>query len=230
MQPTTVTIMNRQPILRDGLTLRLSSEADLQVLAAVSSPGQVIGMILQYRPDVLVLDTDIGEEGCAELWSGLRSLEAPPRVILLTSRDDAAPLVSAIRMGASACVLKISSIENLTTIIRCVVQKDPSVPPPLLAGSTADLLELPKASDSSNRLATLTLREMEVLDLMVEGLNHAELARRLYVTVNTIRTHTRNIQMKLDVHSTLGAVAVALQAGIRPSEAEHTPMRHRAQK
>jgi DNA-binding NarL/FixJ family response regulator len=228
VQKTTVTIMDRHAILRDGLTLRLSVEPDLQVVATASSANQVIGMVLKHRPDVLVLDGDIGEETCADLLVDLKSIEPHPRSILLTSREDAASTTAAIRMGASACVLKMAPIEDLITAIRWVGRGEMWVSPPLLVGLATGLQEPTAASESSSRLEALTPREMEILDLMVEGLNHAELARRLHVTVNTVRTHTRNIQIKLDVHSNLSAVAVALQAGVRPNEADPAPRRQHA--
>jgi DNA-binding NarL/FixJ family response regulator len=88
--------------------------------------------------------------------------------------------------------------------------------PPLLTGL---LHQRPSASttEAKGRLAQLTKREFDVLNLLIEGFHQSEISRRLFVSENTVRTHSQNLQRKLGVHSAVAAVSVALDAGLRPA-------------
>src|SRR5919197_1179839 len=127
-------------------------------------------------------------------------------------------VVDAVRAGASAWVIKDASFDELAGAIRGALRGESWIPPRLLTGVLSQMQGTQKEADEfEQRLARLTDREHEVLRCMVAGLGRASIARQLFLSKNTIRTHMQNILAKLEVHSSLEAVALALRAGIRGS-------------
>jgi DNA-binding NarL/FixJ family response regulator len=121
----------------------------------------------------------------------------------------------ALRMGVSGFVLRAAPMRDLIVAIHWVAKGQMWVSPPLLTGLLQKRPETGSV-ESKFRLDSLTRREAEVLNLLVEGLNQREISSRLFVSTNTVRTHNQNLQKKLGVHSAVAAVLVALDAGFRP--------------
>ncbi|HLI15087.1 MAG TPA: response regulator transcription factor [Acidimicrobiales bacterium] len=216
MHETTVAIVDTHPVLRDGLTACLAHEPDIRVVGTASSLSQVPDLVATSHPEVVVLDADLDDTDATNLIPRLKALQHAPAVVLLTCRDDAEAMATAMRMGASACVLKVAPVQDLVSAVRWAGRGEMWISPPLIASLFAELRSRSTTTRPHSLLASLTERELQILELLVEGLGHQEIADRLHLAVNTVRTHTRNIQLKLNVHSNLAAVSVALDAGLRP--------------
>jgi two-component system nitrate/nitrite response regulator NarL len=133
-------------------------------------------------------------------------------VIGVFTGDDAAATTDEIRAGATAVVTKETSIADLCQALVAVMDGGAWVPSHLLSGVLRELSPERPPNQFGERIGRLTARERDVIDLMVAGRDRAAIAQELFLSINTVRTHTKNILAKLEVHSSLEAVSVALKA------------------
>lgn len=217
-----VVIVDDHPAFADSLAYRLNAEPDVQVVETVRTSDVGIASIDLRHPDIAIVDIELGGENGLTLIREVHSHSPNTRVVVVTAHDDPETAIRAARAGAAAFIPKDSPSEQLVSVIRGVMTGESHYPPKLLT----QILEHftsgeDQADESRERLAALSDRELEVLRLLVDGLDRTSIAERLYLSVNTVRTHTKNIFAKLEVHSSLEAVSLALQAGIRPHDLEH---------
>ena len=172
-------------------------------------------MVAAYHPDVVMMDVRLGGASGIDLTRELQALPDPAAVIVLTAYADVATMISAIQAGAAGFLAKHAPVEHVVSAIRAVLAGGSWLPRDLL-GKLADACPRPSGAPQSSTIAELTPSEREVLSLLVSGLDRRDIARRLRQSPNTVRTHIRNINVKLRCHSALEAVAVALRAGLRP--------------
>ena len=213
---TAVAIVDPQPVLCESLSVWLSGEPGLRVVGSASTPAQVADLMATARPDVLVYDSEFDGAGSVRTLRELQSMPSRPAIVMLMSDQATTSGASAIEGGVLGLVLKVAPVRELVEAIRLAARGQMWVSPPLLTGLLSVRLGTGRR-EAKDRLSVLTKRELEVLDLLVEGLGHRAIAQRLQVSANTVRTHSQNLQKKLDVHSALAAVAIALEAGLRPS-------------
>ena len=215
---TRVLIVDDHKMFTDALAWRLGSEPDLEVVAVATTERDALQAIDLRHPDVVVLDVELEARGDGiELLRSLEDAQPDTRVLVVTAHDDATTAARALSAGARAFVPKDTPPDDLVSVLRAVVAGETHVPPDLL---THVISELRRSNGAKNvwqeKVDRLTQREREVLELMVAGLDRAAIAERLYLSINTVRTHSKNILAKLGVHSSLEAVSVALRAGMRP--------------
>jgi DNA-binding NarL/FixJ family response regulator len=197
MAATTVVIVDQQPILSQGLAMALADEADLRVVGSVAHAGDALELALELMPDVVVLDPEIANPPFIE---GLRAMTRPPAIILLYPTGEPSAIERAGWIGATTLVMRDTSLQDLVTAIHEVAaareeqRAAPSVIPPA-------------PQEVGGALESLSPRETQILELLTLGLSQRAIANRLNLAVNTVRTHTRNIQLKLRVHSNLEAVS-----------------------
>jgi two-component system NarL family response regulator len=164
---------------------------------------------------VVVLDLMLADESGLDVLDRLRVDDPGVKVIILTGVRDVDAVVDAVRRRADAWLPKTTSVEELARVIRGVVRGEGWIPPDLL-GEVLRRLAVPERP-GRDTFAVLTDRERQVLQCLVDGLSRAEIASRLYVSTNTVRTHTQNVLSKIGRHSVLEAVSFALRSGLRPS-------------
>lgn len=216
-----IVIVDDHSVFADALAYRLGQEEDLIVLETARSADVGLASVDLRRPDVAIIDVELGPENGLELVHAVRVRSVDTRVVVVTAHDDAETAVGAVRAGASALVAKDSRSELLVDVLRGVVRGESYVPPSLLTAVLQDLLSTAdQRNEASRQLACLSDREEEILHLLVDGLDRAAIAARLFLSVNTVRTHIKNLFGKLEVHSSLEAVSLALQAGVRPRVTE----------
>jgi DNA-binding NarL/FixJ family response regulator len=143
----------------------------------------------------------------------VRDASPGSRVVMLTEVDAVRSVVAALRCGVRAWLPKTVEPAQLAGAIRGVHRGEAWLPPDLL-GRVLTALMTPDP-EPADPLAVLTRREREVLQCMVDGMGRAQIAQRLHLSTNTVRTHTQNMLAKLGVHSTLESVALALRHGLR---------------
>jgi len=215
---TRVLIVDDHKVFTDALSRRLSAEPDLEVVAVATTGSAALQAIDLRHPDIVLLDVELEDRSDGiELLRELEEAQPDARVLVLTAHDDAPTAARALGAGARAFVPKDTPAAELVDAVRAVVAGETRVPPELL---THVISSLRASSGTQNvwqqKVDRLTQREREVLALMVAGLDRAAIADRLYLSINTVRTHSKNILSKLGVHSSLEAVSVALRAGMRP--------------
>jgi len=208
-----ILVVDDHRVFAGALATVIDAQPDITVVGTCDSVEAAERDTTALDPDVVVLDVDLGGEDGIELARRLRERDPLLRVVVLTGHQRVPVASAAVRAGASAFLAKDASVEELTAAIRGAARGESWIPPDLLTGVLQEL-QAPAAprSPEAELLGRLTDRERDVLDCMVEGMDRATTARRLFMSVNTVRTHTRKILSKLEVHSSLEAVAVALRA------------------
>jgi DNA-binding NarL/FixJ family response regulator len=211
-----VLIVDDHALFADALRIRLLRERDLHPVYVAYSANEVRARMATTPVDVVLLDVMLGDANGLDLIAHIRNTSPGTRLVMLTGVDSVSSVVAALRGGARAWLPKTVDTDHLVRVIRGVCRDEAWLSPDLLGSVLTDLLA-PEESPVPDPLRSLTTREAEVLQCMVDGLTRVEIAHRLRVSVNTVRTHTQNLLSKLGAHSTLESVAVALRHGVRAS-------------
>ncbi|WP_251021099.1 response regulator transcription factor [Streptomyces sp. ISL-98] len=185
--------------------------------SAVTDMNEVHRAVARRQVDVAVVDLDsveVGEGGIDGRFPWTDSPGVP--VVVVTGNGRADSLASAaVQAGVRGWVSKDSPIEHLGEVIRGVLRDETWIPPALLTRILSDLTSLYiELEGEAKRLSTLTAREREVLMCMCAGMPRPKIARHLFLSPYTVRTHIQNLMVKLDVHSSLAAVALARRVGL----------------
>lgn len=212
-----VVVLSADPLLRDGLVLRLGREPELDVLVAPSTDRGIEDLIPRLGPCVVLVDVECAGPGDVDVLRTARTAAPRARCVALVPDNDAQLAARVITLGAAACVPKVSPVAELVNAIRWAADGAGWVSPRLLPLFCEELQRSSAPAVENGHLARLTKREREVLSLMVEGLGKAAIAERLIVSEDTVRTHMRSVLDKLEVHSGTAAVSIALAAGLRPT-------------
>jgi DNA-binding NarL/FixJ family response regulator len=198
-----------------ALAHRLDAEPDLEVVGVAASVETAEVLAGSLSPDLAVVDVELGPDDGLDLVRRLSRLDAGPAVVVVTCHADAGTATDAVRAGAAAFVPKDAPVDQLLSAIRAALAGERWVPGNLLGGVLRLLQDGPGARAKENPVARLTPREREVLQLLVAGLDRAAIGDRLFLSPNTVRTHVQNVLRKLEVHSSIEAVGLALRHGVR---------------
>ena len=201
-----VALVDDHPVVRAGMRALVDGQEDLTVVGEASDAHSAEQLVAAVRPDVVLMDLNLGHgPGGAEVTARLRALPEPPQVLVLTTYDTEADILSAIDAGASGYLLKDAPPDDLFRAIRGTARGEVVLAPAV----TARLVR------RSGPL--LTDREVEILGLLATGQSNRELAKRLFVSEATIKSHLSHIYTKLEVDTRAAAVARAIeQRIIRP--------------
>lgn len=213
-----ILIVDDQLAFAEAISVLLTQEDDFAVVATVTTSGAAEDAMRRFQPDVALVDVELGEESGIELAIRLRELGPELQVLMVSCHQDAETICAAIRAGASGFVTKECAATDLVRAVRSLARHESWIPPRLLTSVLKELQEsVSRPTLEEARVDRLSKREREVLSLMVCGLDRSSIARRLYLSANTVRTHTQNVLSKLEVHSSLEAVSLAMRAGVRPT-------------
>jgi DNA-binding NarL/FixJ family response regulator len=210
-----ILIVEDHTMLAEALALGLttSSGALECTIADLSSPRSVVDQARELKPNLVLLDLDLGRADGLDLVRGLRSSGA--RVLLVTGCHDEARLAAALSLGSEGWINKGERFELLIDKVLVALSGRPLLP----ARRQADLKtigreHLDHLRSGRERLGRLTAREREVLAALERGKSAEEIRTELYVSLATVRSHIRSILTKLEVTSQLAAVAVARSYGL----------------
>ncbi|GAB2651780.1 response regulator transcription factor [Kribbella swartbergensis] len=229
VSPLRVVIVHGQPAFAEALQERLSAEPDIDVVGTAADGRSALTAVTNLNPDLVLLDLHLGSEDGLAVGVQLRDIAPRAVFVAVTGVDDPRAAVRAVRMGVRAWVSMDMGVDFLLAAVRAAPQGH-SLFPPALLGGMLPLLARPEARNRyDDLLAGLTDRERQILVCMIDGLDRRAIARRLQLSSNTVRTHVQRVLAKLQVHSSLEAVALALTAGVRGDErdesAESEPVR-----
>ena len=190
--------------LRKGLELLLR-DSEFTVIGTADDAEEGKRLIERRRPDVAIVDIGLPGTSGLDLTRSALAGRDDLGVLLYTGIGDQDTLVRALDSGARGFALKAGSPEELLTALRAVARGDAYV--------DERLRPLLLARFTTERIGVLSPREREVLDLLAQGLNGEEVAARLVLSPETVRTHVRNAMEKLEAHTRVHAVAIALRQG-----------------
>ncbi|MEU7067518.1 response regulator transcription factor [Streptomyces sp. NPDC046161] len=206
---TTILLCDDHVVVRAGLLALLGSEPDIEVLGEAGSGEEAVALAAKLRPEVVLMDLQLGAgiDG-VEATRRITSVPNPPHVLVLTTYDTDADVTRAIGAGATGYLLKAERPEELFAAIHSAA-----------AGRTT--LSAPVASRVMARMRgsrpTLTDRELDILGQLARGLGNRDIARALFISEATVKTHLGRIYDKLGVDTRAGAVSVAKEQRLLPS-------------
>jgi two-component system, NarL family, nitrate/nitrite response regulator NarL len=203
-----IIVVEDDPLFREGLVAAMSRADDLEVVGVADDPASALQLARREVPDVVVLGMSQPREVPAAVRS-IASARVGGRILVLTSSTAPDDLVEAIEAGAAACVLRDATIEEFVSAVRVVGAGGAYAPPRLAWG----LLEQRRAETADPRLARLSPREREVLELVGKGLSDKEIALRLGLSPKTVAAHLSQIRDKLKLPGRLQVALFAQRIG-----------------
>ena len=207
-------------LLRDGLTAMLGAQG-LEVVATARSGGEALRQVARLKPQLVLLDSALGDRDSLRLVEAVRKRSPATRVIvmhLLPAHED---VVAFVRAGVSGFIMKDASIADFVATIRAVAD-GASVLPPLMTRTLFSHVASQALARGKRRLKAamrMTARERQVMGLIAEGLGNTEIAGRLGLATHTVKSHVHNILERLALHSRLEVAAYAHAKGGRETTA-----------
>lgn len=202
-----IVLVDDHPVVRAGIRALIEGQDDLAVVAEADAFDQAVRSVADQRPDVVLMDLNLGHDaaGGVEVTTALRALPSPPEVLVLTTYDTEADILRVLDAGARGYLLKDAPPAELFAGIRATARGET-----VLAPSVAATL----IRRTTTGAATITEREVEVLELLSRGLGNKDIARELFVSEATVKSHLTHIYTKLAVDTRAGAVAAAIERRI----------------
>ncbi|MBO0871180.1 MAG: response regulator transcription factor [Micromonosporaceae bacterium] len=216
-----VLLADDQPLLRGGFRVLIDAAPDLQVVGEAATGREAVELARGTRADVVLMDIRMPELDGLTATRLITEDEdlAGVRVLILTTFEIDEYVFRALRAGASGFLGKSAEPDELLDAIRLIDRGEALLSPAATRSLIARFLSTPDRRDApvSQRLSTLTEREREVLGLVGEGLSNEDIAQRLYLSPQTVKTHINRAMVKLDAHDRAQLVVVAYQTGlVRP--------------
>ncbi|MFD3732907.1 response regulator [Streptomyces sp. NPDC058632] len=215
-----VLVADDQQMVRQGFTLLLNTRPDIEVIGQAVDGLDAVAQVAYLAPDVVLMDIRMPELGGIEATRRITAATPHIRVLVLTTFDLDEYVYEALRAGASGFLLKDASSDQLADAVRVVAAGDALLAPGItrrLIAEFARLEDRPRPP-LRERVADLTERETEVLGLIAQGLSNAEIAVRLVVAEQTVKTHVGRILVKLGLRDRTQAAVFAYESGlVRPS-------------
>ncbi len=212
-----VLIVDDQVLVRTGFRMILEAEPDLEVVGEASDGIEAVSQARALKPDVVLMDVRMPEvDGIEATRQLLGSGDAEAKVVMLTTFDMDEYVYEALRAGASGFLLKDVPPEQLVAGIRAVASGDALLAPSVTRRVIEEFVRRPPDSVRAQpeRLSELTARELEVLKLIARGLSNAEIAKELFVSETTVKTHVAHVLMKLNLRDRVQAVVLAYESGL----------------
>jgi DNA-binding NarL/FixJ family response regulator len=206
--PIDVLVIDRQRTFAEAVAAWLEAAAGVGSATAVYSAQSAQCMMASSHVDIVLVDGDLPDSVTLTLCAEASGRDHPPRIIVLSASAEAGRILAAVRAGAVAWVRKDESAEHLLQVIGRVARGETWVPPSELGQVFRLLLDELDQVREEDPLAILTPRERDVLLQVAAGADRKEVAEKLHLSVNTVRTHMQSLMAKLGVHSALEAVAV----------------------
>ncbi|MFC7999987.1 response regulator [Streptomyces rochei] len=207
-EPVRVVIVDDEQLVRMALRLVIDGESDLTVVAEAADGDAAITVVDEQRPDVVLMDVRMpGRDGLSATRE-LLTRPVPPRVLMLTTFDSDDLVLGALRAGALGFVLKDTQPPQMLDAVRTVADGNPVLSPAVtarvIAAATGPQSAHARTSSreaARNQLSVLTERERETVRAIADGLDNPEIARRLRISIATVKAHTGSLFAKLGVEN-----------------------------
>lgn len=211
-RPLRVVIVDDHPMFRLGLAAAIEEMDGIDVVGEASCGDEVAELLDRARPDVVLLDMRLPDVSGLEVNRWIAEEHPDTRVVMLTMSEDLDSALTALRDGAGGYLVKGAGAERVELAIRTVASGDVVLDQSLVHGVTE--LVHARRSDPGRPFPQLTDREFEILQLVAEGLNNAEIARRLVVNPKTVRNHVSNVFAKIHANDRPSAIVLAHRQGV----------------
>ncbi len=207
-------VVDDHDLFRTGLR-NLLEEHGVNVVGEAVNGEEAIRLTADLAPEVVVMDLNMPGAGGVETTRRLASLAPLSRVVVLTISADDEDVMNAVMAGACGYLLKDSSIEDLIAGIRAAAAGESLISPQIAAKVLQRLRAESKDADAAETIsAELSDRELQVLKLIANGKDNAQIARELFISPKTVKNHISNILMKLQIENRIQAAVYAVRSGI----------------
>ena len=210
-------IVDDHALFRRGLEIVLASEPDIEVVAQAGDGAEAVERAAEFLPDVVLMDVKMPRSTGIEACRSIKDVAPSAKIIILTMSDEEEDLFEAIKAGASGYLLKDIPLDEVAAAVRAV-HGGQSLISPFMAGKLlSEFAALASRDEHGEEPARpvpapkLTDREIQVLRLVARGQSNRDIAKELFISDNTVKNHVRNILEKLQIHSRMEAVLVAVR-------------------
>jgi NarL family two-component system response regulator LiaR len=202
-------IVDDHRVVRSGVKALIETEPGLEVIGEAGDGREAVTKVKAQQPDVVLMDLVMPEMDGVEATNEITKLSPAPEILILTSFSEEERIIQAIKAGASGYLIKDASPDELVQAIEDVYHGESTLDPKVAGTVLRSVQKEPE--DSAEEL---TDREIEVLELLAEGLPNEDIAEKLYISERTVRSHVSNILGKLDLANRTQAALYAVRNGI----------------
>lgn len=208
-------VADDQQVVREGFAALLDTQADMTVVASAADGAEAVTLSAEHHPDVVLMDVRMpvldGIEAARQIAA---AEEDGPRILILTTFDLDDYVYDALQAGASGFLLKDVPAETLFEAVRVIAGGEALLAPAITRRLIAEFARLRPRQMRPEALSDLTPRETEILGLVAEGLSNHEIADRLVLSDETVKTHVSHVLRKLNLRDRALAVVVAYESGL----------------
>jgi DNA-binding NarL/FixJ family response regulator len=208
-----VLVADDQAMIRAGFRMLLKGEPDITVVAEAATGLEAVEKAARFSPTVVLMDIRMPELDGLEATRRILAADPHARILILTTFDLDEYIYEALSAGASGFVLKDDPPEQLLAAIRTVADGQALLSPAVTTRVIREFARIPRA-EPPKEVGELTARELEVFRLVVAGLSNAEIARELFISDTTVKTHVTHVLQKLNLRDRVQAVVLAYQTGL----------------
>ncbi|MDR1634115.1 MAG: response regulator transcription factor [Bifidobacteriaceae bacterium] len=219
-RPIRALLVDDQEMIRDGLGVLLESSGEIEMVGFAADGREAIDLAAELEPDVIVMDIRMpkldGLQATAQITASKQAEDSPPRILILTTFDHDDYVYEALAAGASGFMLKDASARELIEAVRVVHAGNGLLAPSVTKRLIVEFASRRRAGRGAKpeALEDLTPRELDVLREMAGGFSNAEIAERLFLSEQTVKTHVGHVLMKLSVRDRTQAVVFAYENGV----------------
>jgi DNA-binding NarL/FixJ family response regulator len=213
--PIRTMIVDDHALFRRGLEMVLAGEPDIELVGQASDGAEAVEKAAESLPDIVLMDIRMPRSNGIEACRAMKEAAPSAKIIILTISDEEEDLFEAIRAGASGYLLKDIPLDEVADTVRAVHGGQSLINPSMAGKLLTEFATLARRDDGERAqelpAPRLTEREMQVLKLVARGMNNRDIAKELFISENTVKNHVRNILEKLQIHSRMEAVMVAVR-------------------
>jgi two-component system NarL family response regulator len=193
----------------------LAAEDDIELVGEASDGTEAVQKAGESLPDLVLMDIRMPKSSGIEACRAMKEVAPSSKIVMLTISDEEEDLFEAIRAGASGYLLKDIPLDEVADVVRAVHGGQSLINPSMAAKLLTEFAALNKRDQEERAeqvpAPKLTDREMQVLKLVARGMNNRDIAKELFISENTVKNHVRNILEKLQIHSRMEAVMIAVR-------------------